>query len=226
MCADWASLWSTQYTSFGKSRLQWRNTKSHQKKNVSSNMRKMHGFRCAKYHPGIALHWCILSLILLADTEGPDQSARTCRLILAFPVSACQKTRFRMAQPIFIRALFSSDVVEKSLDKQLKLWKSRLFLKPTSYNADLIPLSEVLQSKCLSLHQCVQITAGIARCLHILHSQSIIQTHLSTKSIRLKITDSVSHVLVIADYTVFQRKWYLVFPLICLLFVEVFLLYF
>ena len=47
-----------------------------------------------------ALHWYILQrpVILLADNEGPDQTARMRRLIWAPPAYA--RTRFRMACPI------------------------------------------------------------------------------------------------------------------------------
>ena len=50
---------------------------------VPSNMHKMHRFSssyaCAYYHPGILLS--ILAMILLADSEGPDQTAQMCSLI-------------------------------------------------------------------------------------------------------------------------------------------------
>ena len=39
-------------------------------------------------------------MIVLADSEGPDQTARMRRLIWAFAVRICPKTRFRMALPI------------------------------------------------------------------------------------------------------------------------------
>ena len=39
-------------------------------------------------------------MILLADSEGPDQTARMRRLIWAFPVRLCPKARFRMARPM------------------------------------------------------------------------------------------------------------------------------
>ena len=38
-------------------------------------------------------------MILLADNEGPNQTARMRRLIWAFVVSLCPKTRFRMERP-------------------------------------------------------------------------------------------------------------------------------
>ena len=37
--------------------------------------------------------------MLLAYNEGPDQTARMRRLIWAFAVCICPKTRFRMARP-------------------------------------------------------------------------------------------------------------------------------
>ena len=40
-------------------------------------------------------------MILLADSEGPDQAARMRSLIWAFAVRICPKTSFRMARPIF-----------------------------------------------------------------------------------------------------------------------------
>ena len=50
----------------------------------------------------IALRWNILLylMVLLADSEGPDQPARMRRLIRAIIVRICPKTRFRMARPI------------------------------------------------------------------------------------------------------------------------------
>ena len=39
------------------------------------------------------------TMILLANSEGPDQTARMRRLIWAFAVRVCPKTRFRMAMP-------------------------------------------------------------------------------------------------------------------------------
>ena len=49
----------------------------------------------------LALHSYIMwyPVILLADREGPDQTARMRRLIWAFLVRICRKTRFRMARP-------------------------------------------------------------------------------------------------------------------------------
>ena len=38
-------------------------------------------------------------MILLADSEGPDQTARMRRLIWAFAVCICPKTGFHMARP-------------------------------------------------------------------------------------------------------------------------------
>ena len=40
-------------------------------------------------------------MILLADSESPDQTARMRRLIWTFAVRICPKTRFGMARPIF-----------------------------------------------------------------------------------------------------------------------------
>ena len=39
-------------------------------------------------------------MILLADSEGPDQTARMRSLIWAIAVRICPKTRFRVARPI------------------------------------------------------------------------------------------------------------------------------
>ena len=48
-----------------------------------------------------ALHWYIqlYTMILAADCECPDQTAPMHRLIWAFDVRICPKTRFRMARP-------------------------------------------------------------------------------------------------------------------------------
>ena len=40
-------------------------------------------------------------MILLADSKGPDQTARLRSLIWAFVVRICPKTRFRLVRPIF-----------------------------------------------------------------------------------------------------------------------------
>ena len=40
-------------------------------------------------------------MILLVDSEGPDQNARMCRLIWAFAVHLCPKTHICMMQPIY-----------------------------------------------------------------------------------------------------------------------------
>ena len=45
-------------------------------------------------------------MILFADSEGPDQTARMRRLIWAFAARICQKTRFRMAGPVFVTCNF------------------------------------------------------------------------------------------------------------------------
>ena len=42
-------------------------------------------------------------MILLTDSEGPDQTARMRSLIWAFAVRICPKTRFRMSQRISYR---------------------------------------------------------------------------------------------------------------------------
>ena len=39
-------------------------------------------------------------MILVAESEGPDQTVRLRRLIWAFAVCICPKTSFRMARPI------------------------------------------------------------------------------------------------------------------------------
>ena len=72
---------------------------------MSSSMRKIH---ISQIHPthaqsligSFALHWYIIQClnILLADSEGPDQTARMRRLIWAFAVRICTKTSFRMAR--------------------------------------------------------------------------------------------------------------------------------
>ena len=70
-------------------------------------MHKMRRIRsscaCIKYHPGLCstfIHY-VVSMILLGDTEGFDQTARMRRLILGFVVRIYPETLFRMAQPIF-----------------------------------------------------------------------------------------------------------------------------
>ena len=46
-------------------------------------------------------------MILTADNNGHDHHARMRRLIWAFAVRVCQKTRFRMAQTILGRYIFT-----------------------------------------------------------------------------------------------------------------------
>ena len=48
-------------------------------------------------------------MILLADNEGPDQTARMRRLIWAFAVRICPQTRFHIAQPINVNPNFAAD---------------------------------------------------------------------------------------------------------------------
>ena len=57
---------------------------------------------CAKYYPGRCSQFLhsVVPTVLLEDGEGPDQNARICRLIWAFAVRICPKTRFRMARHI------------------------------------------------------------------------------------------------------------------------------
>ena len=45
-------------------------------------------------------------MILLADSEGPDQTARKRSLILGFTVPICAQTRFRMVRPSCYRQNF------------------------------------------------------------------------------------------------------------------------
>ena len=64
---------------------------------------------CVKYHPDLCppfIH-SVSQMILLADTEVPDQTARMRALISAFAVRICPKTNFRMAQSIWYH--FSRD---------------------------------------------------------------------------------------------------------------------
>ena len=52
-------------------------------------------------------------MILLADSEGPDQTARMRRLIWAFAVRICPKTRFRVARQEMLQSYSSSMVPDK-----------------------------------------------------------------------------------------------------------------
>ena len=72
-------------------------------------MRKMHAQSIIQ---AFALHLYILKdrVILLAKSEGPDQTARMRRLVWAFAVRICLKTCFRMSRPIlYLRTMY--DVV-------------------------------------------------------------------------------------------------------------------
>ena len=44
---------------------------------------------------------CSIAVILLADSEGPDQTARMRRLIRAFALRICLSTRFRLTPPTY-----------------------------------------------------------------------------------------------------------------------------
>ena len=44
-------------------------------------------------------------MILLSDSEGPDQTARMRRLIWAFAVRIYPKTRFRTARPKYLETI-------------------------------------------------------------------------------------------------------------------------
>ena len=64
----------------------------------ASNVRKMCGFTssctCAKSHPGICSplkHSLVYTMILFADSKGPDQTAHSRSLIWAFAVRTCTK---------------------------------------------------------------------------------------------------------------------------------------
>ena len=50
----------------------------------------------------LATHILQYPIILLADSEGPDQTAHPRSLIWAFAVRICLKTHFRMARPIYM----------------------------------------------------------------------------------------------------------------------------
>ena len=75
---------------------------SSEKKGVFKHV-KMCRFRsscaCAKYHPGLCTPFLHSVVSKNAVSEGTDQTARMCRLIWAFAVRICPKTRFRKARP-------------------------------------------------------------------------------------------------------------------------------
>ena len=94
---------------------------------VSSSMRKIHRFRfilrMRNVSPGQLLSidtFSICPMILLADSGGPDQTARMRRLIWAFAVRICTKARFRMARPILVEQLLSLTVNRLGKQKQTK----------------------------------------------------------------------------------------------------------
>ena len=63
----------------------------------------------AKYHSGLCspFVYSVYPMILIADREGPDQTARMRRLIWVFAVCICPQIRFRLARPIwFLRVPF------------------------------------------------------------------------------------------------------------------------
>ena len=72
---------------------------------------------CAKTHPGICfpLIHSVVSNDSVSGQQDPDQTAQMSRLIWAFAVRICQKTRFRMARHILIQSL--TDVVQLHLHR-------------------------------------------------------------------------------------------------------------
>ena len=64
---------------------------------------QIHPTHAQSFIRAFALHWYILYcfMILLADSGGPDQTARMRSLIWAFAVRICPKTPFRKAQSIY-----------------------------------------------------------------------------------------------------------------------------
>ena len=85
---------------------------------VSLNMRKMYRFRssraCAKYHPGLCSPFIhsVVCMILLADSEGPDQTVLMRRLFIAFTAHIRPKTRFNIARPMFPFNKSGSDLTQ------------------------------------------------------------------------------------------------------------------
>ena len=79
--------------------------------------------KCADSHypaclvRAFALHWNILQypMILFADNEGPDQTARMRRLIWAFAVLICPKTRFAWRGPHMLLINFETHFFFKLL---------------------------------------------------------------------------------------------------------------
>ena len=59
--------------------------------------------RMRKVYPGISSQFMhsVLSIDSVSDSEGPDQTARKRRLIWAFTVRKCPKTRIRMTQSLY-----------------------------------------------------------------------------------------------------------------------------
>ena len=65
------------------------------------SMHKTNRFRFIQFYLGLfSLLTNSIPMILLADSKGPDQTAQMGSLVWAFYVCICQKTHFRMAQPI------------------------------------------------------------------------------------------------------------------------------
>ena len=84
---------------------------------------------CAKYHPGLCSPFihsvASREMILLADSEGPDQTAQMRKLIWAFSVRLYPKTRLSMARPI---CCLNQSSTEESFNI-LKCLKSHLMFK-------------------------------------------------------------------------------------------------
>ena len=80
---------------------------------------------CAKSHPDICsplIHY-LVPVILLADSEGPDQTARKHMLIQAFAARICSKTSFCMVRPNFrlLKALYSTISVNPCPAEYIKM---------------------------------------------------------------------------------------------------------
>ena len=74
------------------------------------------GRACANYHtdhcsPFITFTFCIVSNDSVSSSEGPDQTARMRRLIWAFAVRICPKTRFCRVRVIYQASFVLSRVI-------------------------------------------------------------------------------------------------------------------
>ena len=83
-------------------------------------------------------------MILLVDSEGPDQIAPMCRLILAFAVGICPKTHFHMTRLIYKTFHLKFSFLEWSILTEEKMMHGKQNKKSATVLAPVISTSVIL----------------------------------------------------------------------------------